>query len=203
MSPAGAKSKLGTFAVGDERWGRARGQIRFTHEDDARTLSLMIDTPVPKTGEPNDYPSLEIARGPIGAFDWTTMLGGTIRLPDPEPRAIRGDRIPLGGGHHQNVMFGPHFENLVGVTIVLGPMKRRLLDVTVTGTALRAVHGSDERVEVPVLVHARCELPPERVAPPPTADPPLGRKVCRACKAVSFEEVYACPSCGAQGWWNE
>ena len=37
----------------------------------------------------------------------------------------------------------------------------------------------------------------------PTESPPLGRKECRNCRAVSFDAVPRCPSCDEPGWRNE
>lgn len=41
-------------------------------------------------------------------------------------------------------------------------------------------------------------------APEPTraTDVPLGRKVCRACGGVSFEQLQNCPSCSKPQWWR-
>jgi hypothetical protein len=169
------------IVVGDTSYPRAKGTIRWAHEDPIWFLYLEIVAPVPEDVE---EPRVELVRVPFEVDDWRSLCGKTHQVPDP---ASEDD-------HDQNFYSGPHFENLWDVTLELGAIRGKSVPIVIRGT----VYPTKE----PLEADARCEII-ERRKRPPTADPPVGRKVCHHCKAVSFDEVQNCPSCQKTGWWNE
>jgi hypothetical protein len=179
---------LGTFRVGDATFTGARGRIAFHRDFDAGPwrLDLVIDGSAEGGGQ---APSLRIDRLMLDVADWTELATKTLGVPDPE-----GDQA-----HDQNLFWGPSFENLVGVALRIGHVRGNEVTVTLTGTALRRIEGTDRDAPSAVEVSAACTLPP---APASKSDPPTGRKTCRRCGGVSFDQVPQCPSCKAPGWWR-
>ena len=180
---------LGTFRVGDATFTGARGRLSFRRAfaEGPWRLDLVIDADAHAANE--DGPSLRIDRLMLDVADWTMLAGITHTIPEPQ-----GDQ-----GHDQNLFWGPHFENLVDVTMRIGHVRGGEVTVTVRGTSLRRIEGTNNDQAFAVAVSAPCALPPAR---PSTTDPPIGRKVCHRCGGVSFDQVPQCPSCKAPGWWN-
>ncbi|MBX3231710.1 MAG: hypothetical protein KIT84_23210 [Labilithrix sp.] len=179
------------FEIDGDRFPCASARIGFRREGPGERweMALVIDTePIE---EDADSPKLELMRLRLDVADWTELAGTRLRVRDP----VADD------DHDQNVYWGPHFENVTALELAFGPLEDGAIEVEAQGSAYRAVLGTDTETLIPFRVRARCEvvLPP---AEAPTATPPLGRKTCRACAAVSFEQVLACPACGAAGWWN-
>jgi hypothetical protein len=180
---------LGTFVVGDQTFVGARGRVAFRRDFDGDPWRVDLVIEAEPRGGDEDAPSLRIARLTLDVADWTDLVGQAADIRDPE-----GDE-----GHDQNLFWGPHFENLVNVTLRLGHVRGGEVTVTVTATALRRIEGTNDDESFAVAVCAPCDLPR---APASTTDPPMGRKVCRSCGGVSFDQVPQCPSCKAPGWWN-
>ncbi len=66
---------------------------------------------------------------------------------------------------------------------------------------LRAGHAGRKAVDQGVHVAASIESSGEEFEG--LTAPPLGRKACRRCGEVSFDQVHRCPNCGLQNWWEE
>jgi hypothetical protein len=203
MSSARDEVPAGSFVIGDERFHGARGVVSFRRDDpgDPWRMDLTIDAesaerPATTPAEPrdagegddddDDLPSLRIDRLMLNLPDWKALQGSTRTISDPTDE----------DAHDQNVFRGPHFENAWALTLSFGQLEGRALPILARGIVVR-----ENETEVPFVVRAVCELPAP-VEPQVTAEPPLGRKICRACERVSFDQVPTCPSCSAADWWN-
>jgi hypothetical protein len=152
-------------------------------------MALVIDTE--PLEDDADSPKLEVMRLRLDVAHWRELAGTRLEVRDPT----------ANDEHDQNVYWGPHFENVTRLELAFGPIENGGIDVEAKGGSFRPVLGTNEETLIPFRARARCVLvlPP---APQATPAPPLGRKTCRACSAVSFEEVMRCPACDAEGWWN-
>lgn len=173
--------KLGELRIGGEVFRRAKGTIKWIDDEPRWLLNLDI---VADCKPDDEEPAVRLYRLPFDVADWKTLCGTKIAVRDPV------EEDPWD----QNFFSGPHFENLVDLTIELGAPRGKSMVVTLTG---KSVMTNDL-----LWVQAKCEIW-QRPKPVPTATPPLGRKECNKCRAVSFDEVMLCPRCGAAGWWNE
>ncbi|MDX2012305.1 MAG: hypothetical protein SFW67_19065 [Myxococcaceae bacterium] len=82
----------------------------------------------------------------------------------------------------------------------LRPMNGDLVAVEVTPWQALGV-GEFGASSLEALSFIRAQLEPS--VPSDSAQGPLGRKTCHACRAVSFDVTPTCPSCGAPRWWAD
>lgn len=175
--------------IEEQRFPTSAASIGFRREDERWEMALIIETdPVEDDA---DSPRLEVINLRLDVADWTALAGTRLAVREP---ASEDDQ-------DQNIYWGAEFENVTGLELVFGAIDGETLEVEARGKSYRALITDTEETLVPFVARARCTvvLPP---APRATAEPPLGRKTCRACNAVSFEQALTCPACDAAGWWN-
>jgi hypothetical protein len=177
--------------IGGERFAASEAWVGFRREAPGEPweMSLVIDTEPLEHGA--DSPKLELMRLRLDVAQWEDLTGTHLKVREP---AAESD-------HDQNIYWGPHFENITQLELSLGRLQNGAIDVEAKGSSFRMVLETNAEALIPFRARARCEVVLQP-APQATVTPPLGRKTCRACDAVSFEEVLRCPTCGAEGWWN-
>jgi hypothetical protein len=126
---------------------------------------------------------------------------GALPLELPTWRGIEEAKIDvdrLGPPQEGPWLYVFEHEDVCDSVIQFGRLVEELLPVRWVGKCDFPVDGSTfELVAAASLSGAGVEIP----GLVETADPPLGRKVCRKCQAVSFDLVKTCPSCSAERWW--